>query len=109
MLYSADSASPYLHVFYRSGDTWTSLPRPGKSIRILSPEVFHKGRFNDEEGGLKGIDILYRENILVATSEFHLLAFYDLDKLQQLPGLDIEDEIREKSQLRDTAMAAYGW
>jgi hypothetical protein len=109
VLYAADSASPYLHLFYRPGDSWTSLPRPDKSIRILSEEQFLQGRYNVEEGGLKGIDVLHRENILVTTCEFHPLAFYDLKKLQQLPGLDIEDEIREKSQLRNEAMAAYGW
>lgn len=109
VLYAADSASPYLHLFYRTGDTWTSLPRPDKSIRILSHEQFQNGRYNVEEGGLKGLDVLHRENVLVVTCEFHPLAFYDLDKLQQLRGLVIEDEIREKSQLRNQAMADYGW
>lgn len=109
VLYAADSASPYLHLFYRPGDTWASLTRPDKSIRILSQEQFLKGRYNAEEGGLKGIDVLHRENILVVTCEFHPLAFYDLDKLQQLESLAIDDEIREKSQLRNEAMAAYGW
>jgi hypothetical protein len=109
VLYAADSASPYLHLFYRPGDTWASLQRPDKSIRILSEEQFLHGRYNVEEGGLKGIDVLHQENILVVTCEFHPLAFYDLDKLQQLRALGIEDEIRDKSQLRDRAMADYGW
>ena len=109
ILYSADAASPYLHLFYRRGDTWTSLPKPDKSIRIMSQIVFNQGRVNDEEGGLKGIDILHQENILAVTSEFQPLAFYELDRLQEIPGLDVEAEIREKSKLRDKAMAAYGW
>ncbi len=109
VLYAADSASPYLHLFYRRGNTWVSLPRPDKSIRILSEEQFQKGRYNAEEGGLKGIDVLHRENLLVTTCEFHPLAFYDLELLSQLASQDIDDEIREKSRLRDQAMAAIGW
>jgi hypothetical protein len=109
VLYAADSASPYLHLFYRRDHTWVSLPKPDKSIHILSEEQFSKGRYNAEEGGLKGIDVLHRENILVVTCEFHPLAFYDLEILPQLSSQDIDDEIREKSQLRDQAMAAIGW
>lgn len=109
VLYAADSASPYLHLFYRPGDTWASLPSPDKSIRILTEEQFLKGRYNVEEGGLKGIDVLHRDNILVVTCEHLPLAFYDLDKLQRLESEVVDDEVREKSQLRNEAMAAYGW
>lgn len=109
ILYAADAATPYLHLFCRPGDTWVSLPIPDKSIRIMSEEQFMKGRLNVEEGGLKGLDVLHRENILVVTSQFHPLAFYDLDTVQQLPELDIKEEVREKSELRNQAMAAYGW
>lgn len=109
VLYAADSASPYLHIFYRRGDGWVSLPKPDKSIRILNEQQFELGRYNAEEGGLKGIDVLHDQNILATTCEFHPLAFYDLDQLQHLGGADADDEIRQMAELRNQAMRAIGW
>jgi hypothetical protein len=108
LLIVADAASPYIHVYRRQGSDWDSMPRPTKTVRVLSEMTFRKGRYNAEEGGPKGLELLHGDRILAITSEHQPLAFFDLDRLMNLPDAEAEDEIRELSRLRDEAMATYG-
>jgi WD40 repeat protein len=104
LLFVADSASPYMHIYKTDHGNWCSTQKPYKSIRMLNEHVFSLGRTNPEEGGLKGIDINYKENLLAVTTEHLPLAFYDLEGVLGMSSLQIDDEIKEKSLLRDQAI-----
>ena len=101
LLFVADSASPYMHVYERPDEGWHSICEPYKSIRMLDEQTFLRGWYNAQEGGIKGIEIDHRENLLAVTSEHLPLAFYDLDAVMALPTQNIDDEIKEKSLHRD--------
>jgi WD40 repeat protein len=105
MLFVADAGSPYMHIYKTADGDWCSTRKPYKSIRMLNEDVFSLGRYNAEEGGIKGIDINHNESILAVTCEHLQLAFYDLDDVLGMPSLQIDDEIKEKSLQRDHAMA----
>jgi WD40 repeat protein len=100
-LYVIDSASPYLHIFKQQEGQWNTIQKPANSICMLDTETFERGRYNAQEGGLKGMDILHTRGLLAVTSEYCPLAFYDMDTLMQAPTTNIEEEIREKSLQRD--------
>jgi WD40 repeat protein len=100
-LYVIDSASPYLHIFKQQEGQWTTIQKPTNSICMLDTETFERGRYNAQEGGLKGMDILHTRGLLAVTSEHCPLAFYDMDTLMQTPAVNIEEEIRDKSLQRD--------
>jgi len=48
------------------------------SFRVMSEEVFRKGRGNPQEGGPKGIEISEDLNLLLVTSDYQPLPFFDL-------------------------------
>ena len=50
-------------------------------FEAVTPEVFARGRLNPQEGGPKGIDISKDTNVLVTTSEFQTLAFFDVEEV----------------------------
>jgi len=103
MLFVLDSASQYMHIYNTRG-TWMSMKKPYKSIRMLDDEVFKMGRYNAQEGGLKGLDFEYMSNVVAVTSEHQPLAFYDANKLLCTASINIEAEIREKCLMRDREM-----
>ncbi len=107
MLFVADAGSPYMHIYKTPHGDWRSTQKPYKSIRMLSEDVFSLGRYNAEEGGIKGIDIDCKNNILAVTCEHLPLAFYDLDDVLGMSSLQIDDEIKEKSLLRDHEIMGF--
>jgi hypothetical protein len=77
-LFVADSGSPHVQVFARVGELWEGAQYPAFSLRVMSDEVFRRGRHNPQEGGPKGIDIDRSGRILALTSECQPLACFDL-------------------------------
>ena len=77
----ADAAARYVNVYRRDGDTWRGTRDPVRLFEAVTPEVFARGRMNPQEGGPKGIDISKDTNVLVATTEFQALAFFDVDEV----------------------------
>jgi len=85
-----DSADPTLCVYACGMDGWHGNYQPCKVMQVLDQETFQLGRYNDEEGGPKGIDINETSRVLAMTCEHQPLAFYHLDNLLQLrdqPGI----------------------
>jgi len=85
MIVVADAASPHLFVYLNQGDIWSGEYQPYRIIRVLDDQTFHLGRYNEEEGGTKGIDIL--NGTLATTCEHQPLTFYDFDSFLQQSSL----------------------
>ena len=83
-LFVADAGAPYLHIYAQDSDQWRGVRHPVATVRIMDDAVYDRGRENPEEGGPKGLDIDARSNVLVVTSEFQPLAFFDVPALLQL-------------------------
>lgn len=77
----ADAGAPFVHVFERNGDQWTGKYCPAGSFRVMSDEVFRLGRVNPQEGGPKGIEVSEDLNLLLVTSDYQPLAFFDLQEI----------------------------
>ncbi len=81
-LYVADAASPYIHRFKRPPAGWEAQKVFPESFRLLSNNTFYKGRYAAREGGIKGLHIDQRTNVLITTHKLGPLEFYDLENLQ---------------------------
>jgi DNA-binding beta-propeller fold protein YncE len=77
----ADAAARYVNVYRKGGQTWSGTRDPVRLFEAVTPEVFARGRLNPQEGGPKGIDISKDTNVLVMTTEFHTLAFFDVEEV----------------------------
>jgi Lipoprotein LpqB beta-propeller domain len=92
----ADAGAPYVHVFAAANGDWHWAGYPAASVRVMSDEVFARGRYNPTGGGPKGIDIDPRTGVLVVTSEHFGLGFFDLTAVLECPG----DVTRDEDALR---------
>ena len=100
-LYVADAASPYVHVYEKHGVDWHDRQAPTKSLRLLDNDTFYKGRYAAREGGVKGVYVDRRANVLITTHKLGVLHFYDLPALMsQLPDVD-EDQMQDLRLKRD--------
>ena len=72
----ADAGAPTLHVFRSDTGQWLGDHAPMRSVKVLSYEVFQRGRANAAEGGTKGVDLNHNGTILVVTCEEQPLAFF---------------------------------
>ena len=77
----ADAAARYVNVYRKGGETWSGTRDPVRLFEAVTPEVFARGRLNPQEGGPKGIDISKDTNVLVMTTEFRTLAFFDVGEV----------------------------
>jgi len=77
----ADAAARYVNVYKKDGESWSGTRDPVRLFEAMPPDVFARGRLNPQEGGPKGIDIRKDTNVLVATTEFQPLAFFDVDEV----------------------------
>ena len=94
-IFVADAGAPYIHLYAKDDQGWRGVRNPVASFRVMDDSVFQRGRHNPQEGGPKGLDIDGGMNVLVVTSEFQPLAFFDLPAIldgaslgPHLPGFD---------------------
>jgi hypothetical protein len=80
-LFVADAGAPFLHIYAQDSDEWRGVRYPVATVRVMSDAVFRKGRHSRAQGGPKGLDLDAGSKLLVVTSEFQPLAFFDV------PGL----------------------
>lgn len=85
-LFVADAGTPYVHIYADDRGQWRGIRYPNASISVIDPQSFRCGRYNAREGGPKGIDVDRHMTVLVTTSEWQPLAFFDLPPL--LAGAD---------------------
>jgi hypothetical protein len=77
-IFVADAGAPYIHVYGSDDDrSWRGVRRPITSFRVMDQARFLRGRHNPQEGGPKGLDIDNAMNVVVVTSEYQPLAFFD--------------------------------
>ncbi len=77
-LFVADAGAPHVQIYDRDGDQWSGVRDPAATITVVDDAVFARGHVNPQEGGPKGIDISPDSNLLVTTTEFQPLAFFDI-------------------------------
>jgi len=78
LLFVADAGAPHLLVYASDVCGWQGVRNPVATFRIMDEKTFARGHTNLQEGGPKGIDIREDAGVLVVTSEFQPLAFFDL-------------------------------
>jgi len=79
----ADAGQPCIRIYARGDTSWAGERTPIASPQVMDTETFVRGRYNPQEGGLKGIDIDSAMRVLVSTCEHQVLAFFDLPMLLQ--------------------------
>lgn len=101
-IFVSDAASQYLHIYESKDGNWSNNIKPLTSVKILSDITFSNGRYNAQEGGIKGVDISDNYNLIAVTCEHQKLAFYAMNKLTEMPvDTAYEQDILEKSIHRD--------
>jgi len=110
-LFVADAGAPYLHIYADNSDEWRGLRDPIASVKIMDDTAFEMGRHAPQSGGPKGLDIDAAGKVLVVTSEYQPLAFFDLHALLQhtVAGEGMREQTRlrfdrELSAMRDNAL-----
>lgn len=76
-LYTADAGKPFVHKYAQPPGGWTGVQSPLASARVLSENIFLKGRINPEEGGPKGLDFTRDGRLLAITCEQQPLSIFD--------------------------------
>jgi hypothetical protein len=76
-LYTADAGRPLVYKFRRPPQGWCGSHTPVAIARVLSEEVFLKGRSNPQEGGPKGLDLTRDGALIAVTCEHQPLTIYD--------------------------------
>lgn len=77
----ADAGLPFARLYHSADGHWRGEHMPVKTIRIMDDEVFLKGHFYHQEGGLKGLDFSPCQRILATTCEMQPLVFYDAARM----------------------------
>jgi DNA-binding beta-propeller fold protein YncE len=107
-LFVADAGAPDVHVYAEDGAGWWGVRHPAATIRIMDESLFVRGQHNPEEGGPKGLDIDTGSSVLVVTSEYQPLAFFDVPALLERASADIDgqmdDYLYERSQREQRAL-----
>ena len=95
----ADAGSPYLQVYATGEDGWHGVRHPTASVRVMDDAVFEIGRYRNDEGGPKGLDVDREMRVAVTTSQHQPLAFFDLRAL--LAGVEeaVNGSRRRQQQL----------
>lgn len=75
----ADAARPYVHVYASKENRWNGEYEPHRIVNVMDDTTFQLGRYNEQEGGPKGIDVDLEAGVFVMTSEHQPLTFYDID------------------------------
>jgi hypothetical protein len=78
-LFVAGTGSPHVYVFAQDGQVWRGVQYPAVSVRIMQEEVFRQHpRFDQGDGGSKGIDLDRDGHVLAVTSAYQPLAFFEV-------------------------------
>jgi hypothetical protein len=99
-IFVADAGAPYVHVYATDDQGWRGVHHPVATVRIMDESLFLRGRHGPEEGGPKGIDIDAGLNVLVATSEYQPLAFFDVPAMLEAASTGTRVPVRESATTR---------
>ncbi len=77
----ADSGLPYVHTYTAERGDWGGRRQPASSVRVMGDDEYLAGKYNFQEGGPKGLELVDGDRVVVLTSEFQPLAFFDTAEL----------------------------
>jgi len=77
----ADAGTQFVHAFSKPQGAWAGSQQADRSFMVLDEETFLRGRYNEEEGGAKGIEVDDAVSVLITTCEHQPLAFFDLQRM----------------------------
>ena len=80
-IFVADAGLPFARVYKSEDGKWRGDHAPVMTIRMMDDELFLKGHYYHQEGGLKGLDFSPCQRILATTCEMQPLAFYDATRM----------------------------
>jgi hypothetical protein len=103
----ADAGAPHVHVFVRPGPSWSGVAYPAATVKVMDDDTFAQGHVNPQEGGPKGIDLDPRAAVLVVTSHYVPLAFFDVaDVLEDPRGFVVDGQALIRYELDRLAAIA---
>ena len=79
----ASASTPFVQIYESKDGDWSGDRHPFRTVRVLDDETYLRGRYNPEEGGIKGIDIDPTKRVLATTCAMQVLAFFDYQKMVQ--------------------------
>lgn len=96
----ADAGLPFVYAFEAADGDWSGPRHPHAVTRVMDDESFNRGRYNPQEGGPKGIDVI-ADAVVVVTSEFQPLGFFELT---DIVGQPIQDGAPHETPQRTTGV-----
>jgi len=91
-LFVASTGGPFVHVFARDGQMWRDVRYPAVSVRVMHEDVFRQHpRFDQGDGGSKGIDLDRDGHVLAVTSAYQPLAFFEVAAILDLSTGQCDD------------------
>jgi hypothetical protein len=72
----ADAGSPFVYIFQTGSTDFASDRLVRRKVRVIDDQTFLRGRGNEQEGGVKGLDVSSDGEITVTTCEQQPLAFF---------------------------------
>ena len=84
-LFVADAGAPCVHIYAQDAHEWRGVRQPVATVRTMNEAAFRRGRHSAAQGGPKGLDMDAGSNVMVLSSEFQPLAFFDVPTLLRHP------------------------
>jgi hypothetical protein len=106
-VFVADAGAPCVHIYASNDGDWRGVRSPMVSYKVMDEAAFLRGRVNVHEGGPKGVDLDTSATVLVVTSEFQPLAFFDLPAILRA-GLAPDRALAMQFELGAMEMATTG-
>ncbi|WP_460274529.1 hypothetical protein [Celeribacter sp. ULVN23_4] len=80
-LFVADAGAPLVHVFEAKDGDWATEAAPIHRFSPVSEVEFLAGHTNEQEGGMKGLELAMGGRVVIATCEETPLRLFDLHKV----------------------------
>lgn len=84
-LFVADAGRPHVLLYSHDGSGWEGVYHPARTLEVMDPESFAQGHVSDQEGGPKGIALDMSSEVMVVSSEFQPLDFFDISEFLTPP------------------------
>jgi len=107
-VFVADAGAPCVHIYASDDGDWRGVHSPMVSYKVMDEAAFLRGHVNVHEGGPKGIDLDKSATVLVVTSEFQPLAFFDLPAILRAgpaPDRSLAMQFSHGSPSRNTSIS----
>ncbi len=106
----ADAGLPFVYAFCAPDGDWSGRRSPTNTLRVMDDASFNAGRYNPQEGGPKGIEVVAASRLVVVTSEHQGLGFFEFadvigpDRVTRLPTSEALIDAGKLSVERSTVL-----